>query len=592
MKKMILLFLIVITVISFSQKLQVQNPILSPNSVNPIWANDNVILNNEPLGMFSGIQKSDGTIFIAVNDTLATTNLGLVIIKSTDGGVTWSQLSGITYRGKYEKIKLVKTNTDSVYCFFLMNSNIYCWNIATTNVVLFYTTGALYRSFDVEVSSTNALYIFVDLLLNNDIRNYGSVDGGYTWGGAGYMTSTGCFPRINKSISGDTIFVNYYGSPFTSDTTLAKIRVARYRETAPGTVSAAGFQDLVTESLPKREFTMAANNGVVWFVYTIDSSGITNIFARRSGDYGASYSSSAPLVGYKTFNQYWFDIKAKLPSNTGFEFVYYSDSLQTGLPTNQSDQLLYGTTTQSGTSFHPFVLISDHPPIYTDKNQAPVIVQLPFNYNSTGVAWVGESGSGKKLYWDALHAVPVELTSFSANKIDNKVVVNWSTATEKNNKGFYVERKKENEQFTQIAFVQGMGTSLEQHNYSFIDKNLNAGKYFYRLRQVDFDGTSAISNTVEVDIANPVDYCLEQNYPNPFNPSTVINYTIPQQGLVTLKVYNVLGKEVATLVNEQQEAGRYNIELNATKLGINSGVYFYTLEAGNFKSTKKMIMMK
>ncbi len=193
--------------------------------------------------------------------------------------------------------------------------------------------------------------------------------------------------------------------------------------------------------------------------------------------------------------------------------------------------------------------------------------------------------------------IPVELTSFVANVIGKKVVLNWKTETEVNNSGFEIERattlKNTNlNVYKRIGFVQGHGNSNLPNEYSFIDYNTQYGKVKYRLKQIDTDGTFFYSNEIEVNIDVPKEFALFQNYPNPFNPSTVIDYTLPQAGLVTLKVYNVLGKEVATLVNEQQEAGRYNIELNATKLGINSGVYFYTLEAGNFKSTKKMIIMK
>lgn len=184
--------------------------------------------------------------------------------------------------------------------------------------------------------------------------------------------------------------------------------------------------------------------------------------------------------------------------------------------------------------------------------------------------------------------IPVELISFSANKIDNKVVLNWSTATEKNNKGFFIERKKAEEEFIQIAFVQGKGTSLTQHNYSFIDDNMINEKLKYRLKQIDYDGSFSYSNIIEVDINKPTEFALYQNYPNPFNPITTIDYQLSVNSKVIIKVYDILGKEIETLVNQQQDAGSYSIKFNGTDL--TTGVYFYHLMIGDFIQVKKMIL--
>jgi hypothetical protein len=149
-----------------------------------------------------------------------------------------------------------------------------------------------------------------------------------------------------------------------------------------------------------------------------------------------------------------------------------------------------------------------------------------------------------------------------------------------------------------IGFVNGNGTTTETQSYSFTDNNLNSGKYIYRLKQIDFDGAFEYSNEVEVIINAPEKFELSQNYPNPFNPSTKISYSIPnviasetkQSALTTLKVYDVLGNEVAILVNEVQSSGNYEVTFNASLLS--SGVYFYKLQAGSFVETKKMILMK
>ena len=186
-------------------------------------------------------------------------------------------------------------------------------------------------------------------------------------------------------------------------------------------------------------------------------------------------------------------------------------------------------------------------------------------------------------------AVPVELTTFTASAINGKVVLNWSTATETNNSGFQIERKS-NDTWVQIGFVPGSGTTTELRSYTYTDDNVFSGKYSYRLKQIDFSGKFEYSEIVDVEVGIPSEYSLEQNYPNPFNPITTINYSVKEKGLVTLKIFDVLGNKVKTLVNEEKEAGKYSVKLNASQLA--SGVYFYSLQAGVFISTKKMVLLK
>jgi hypothetical protein len=185
--------------------------------------------------------------------------------------------------------------------------------------------------------------------------------------------------------------------------------------------------------------------------------------------------------------------------------------------------------------------------------------------------------------------IPVELTSFSGITEKNDVILSWSTATEVNNQGFEIQRKT-NGEYERIGFIEGNGTTSELQNYTFRDKNVNAGSYYYRLKQMDFDGTFEYSGEITVEVSQPADYFLSQNYPNPFNPSTTISYAIAEDIDVFLKVFDVLGNEVATLVNENQPAGTYDVSFNAGDLS--SGVYYYTLQAGEFISTKKLMLMK
>ena len=189
--------------------------------------------------------------------------------------------------------------------------------------------------------------------------------------------------------------------------------------------------------------------------------------------------------------------------------------------------------------------------------------------------------------------LPVELTSFTANTSMGKVTLNWRTATEINNSGFEIQRKTDDNNWVIIAFKNGNGTSTNAINYTFTDNisGLNANKLSYRLRQVDFNGQSQYSPVVLVDNIVPLNYSVSQNFPNPFNPSTIIKYQLPQNSFVSLKVYNSLGQETATLVSGMVNAGTYEVQFNASNLS--SGVYYYVINAGNnFVQTKKMILIK
>jgi hypothetical protein len=207
-----------------------------------------------------------------------------------------------------------------------------------------------------------------------------------------------------------------------------------------------------------------------------------------------------------------------------------------------------------------------------------------------------------------IFSLPVELISFNADVENDVVNLLWQTATETNNSGFEVERSqmsnvKGQTEWQRIGFVEGKGTTTEIQSYSFTDKP-EPGIYKYRLKQLDFDGSFEYSQEIEAAVNAPLEFSLEQNYPNPFNPSTKIKYTIPNVTLrqaqsnilVTLKVYDILGSEVAELVNEEQPAGSYEIEFNSVgtsrDLSLPSGIYFYQLKAGQFVETKKMILLK
>jgi hypothetical protein len=204
---------------------------------------------------------------------------------------------------------------------------------------------------------------------------------------------------------------------------------------------------------------------------------------------------------------------------------------------------------------------------------------------------------------DPDNPLPVELVSFRGTATAQGVQLTWQTATERNNAGFEVRRKTAGEDFVTIASyrfdpsLRGKGTTSSTTTYSFVDATVEAGKtYTYRLRSVDYDGTiHDYAQTVSVEVREPVqarvyEYALEQNYPNPFNPTTTIRYSLKETGKVSVRVYDVMGREVKVLVDRVQGAGEYSVVMDAT--GLSSGVYVYQLRVGGLLLTRKMVLAK
>ena len=195
-----------------------------------------------------------------------------------------------------------------------------------------------------------------------------------------------------------------------------------------------------------------------------------------------------------------------------------------------------------------------------------------------------------EIFTDSI-TVPVELNSFTSSTSDNNVTLFWSTATEKNNYGFEIERKSGNNDFARMGFIKGKGTATEISNYSYTDKSLHSGMYTYRLKQIDQNGEYKYYNLPgEINIGHPAVYSLSQNYPNPFNPNTSIRYSIKNEGLVKLEIFDILGRKVSTIVNEDKPAGEYEVNFNGINLA--SGIYFYKLTSGSFTQIIKMQLLK
>jgi len=189
--------------------------------------------------------------------------------------------------------------------------------------------------------------------------------------------------------------------------------------------------------------------------------------------------------------------------------------------------------------------------------------------------------------------LPVELSSFSAINLENGVRLSWKTETEVSNYGFDIERtlsSSHNLIWEKIGFVEGHGNSNSPKDYSFVDANIAAEKYSYRLKQIDTDGKFEYSKVIEVDLGSAMNYELSQNYPNPFNPSTTIRFSVSESSFINLSIFNALGEKIEELVNEDKEPGVHTIEFFAQNLP--SGTYFYTINSNDYTNTKKMILVK
>jgi hypothetical protein len=192
--------------------------------------------------------------------------------------------------------------------------------------------------------------------------------------------------------------------------------------------------------------------------------------------------------------------------------------------------------------------------------------------------------------------LPITLSSFNVNAMNGSADLQWTTISEINNYGFYVQRGSSKDDLTDAegGFVAGHGTTLQHHEYSWTDRS---PAEYYRLRQIDVDGTShfsdviALSQThIESNTKSPMGPALEQNYPNPFNPSTTINYELPKSSEVRLSVHDMLGREVSVLVNERKNAGVHAVEFDASALS--SGMYLYQLQAGDFIQTRRLVILR
>ena len=341
-----------------------------------------------------------------------------------------------------------------------------------------------------------------------------------------------------------------------------------------------------------------------------------NAFISESDEYlkSISFYTAADSVDYtiKIYDTFQSgQLQNELHSQTGYEQYtgFHTIDLATPLFLEEgNDFYVYLNLSRGG---QPFDRTSEVPVLLVEDSYLTIVNSI--SHPNESFYWDGSQWQDMFNYadppWPAGTAnlcikaltldesnIPVELTSFSAVPEGTNIRLVWATATETNNQQFEIHRKTIDEdrigEWLLVGYREGKGTTTEPQHYSYLDdiSGINATAFEYRLKQVDFDGSYSFSEEIRVSNLVPAESSLEQNYPNPFNPSTEINFSLPQTTNVTLKVYDIMGREVATLIEEQYEAGKHSVIFNAASLS--SGVYYYIIVTENFIQTKKMILLK
>ncbi len=334
------------------------------------------------------------------------------------------------------------------------------------------------------------------------------------------------------------------------------------------------------------------NHGNIYVAWDDARNNDEDVFMCRSTDGGGTWSSpfrvnDDPINNGK--DQYWPWVTVNEQGNV---YIVFYDTRNT--TNNNYIKAYLAESTDGGLTFSNTELSSQESPTSTPNSDVRFGDYIGIDsYNGRVVpVWTDERAGGydMEIYSAVIdNSVPVELVSFSGKVINEKVLLTWSTATETNNRGFEVQRSTDGKNFMTIGFVEGKGTSTIENSYSFTDSP-SGKKLYYRLKQVDFNGASNYSKVIEINNLSAYSYTLSQNYPNPFNPTTRIQYTIKTPGMVSLKVYDVIGNEVATLVNRDEQTGSYEVSFDGSRLA--SGIYYYKLTSNGFVQTKKMILLK
>lgn len=512
--------------------------------------------------------------------------LTFVVLSASEIFSQWApQTSGITTR-----LRNIKAVNDNVV-----------WACGNSGVVLKTTDGgALWETvtspnatstiYTVDAFDATTAWVTGTVGGSEDVSIWKTTDGGASWVSQ-YNNPTGFGDGLKMFDSNNGV---YFGDPDPVGSTRWEILTTSNGGTNWNRVPAGNYPpaDSVAE-----EVGVACNlftlGNTVWFTaYT--ASGTTD-FVYKSTNQGLNWTRSSfpSIVGGSSFTSF-------ADQNNGLIVC-----LDNTTATTSDGGTNWATSSLPGFAFRSIVNVPAYSAYVTVGNAGVS------NYTKDGGAtWIPlTTGTTQALYWVTTSGnycwaagnagtilkldgvvLPVELTSFTAVSQNQQVTLNWSTATELNNNGFEIQRSTANSEFITVGFERGNGTTTNQSEYTYMDKNISAGNYSYRLKQIDFNGVFEYSDAIEVEVFNLDSYVLNQNYPNPFNPSTKIAYVLKEKTNVKILIMNALGEEVAVLVNQTQEQGYHQLDFNASNLP--SGIYFYSLQTENYSDTKKMLLIK
>ncbi len=562
-------------------------------------------------------------------------------VYSSDGGITWTE----NFRLIFDDVNCIafadadtgyaiglewgiRKTTDRGITWFASNSNIGEWHIQILPGFYGYTAGGDLKIYKTEGWYDNWKSFFLianfnDVHFINKYKGfavsgilYSTTDGGENWvlrnvpGGQAIIFSDSLHGCIGSSYQSSTAI--YRTSDGGENWELANIT---------GLVDTGGQITKIFFINPTTGWAVTNRGGIIkttdagenWFTqlntfnfvgfwsihFTDTVNGWTangNRRPHKTTDGGENWLEQTNLVYFQTRDVYFINtitgwllrnnelVKTTnsglswttIPNITGifFQFIFFNDS---------DHWLVYGNnkyeTTDGGETWQD---VTQFVPSFNN-----------FHSPLEGIGYAC-GGLGLILKYVDTSIVPIELNSFDAEVSDDKVTLKWQTSTEINNFGFEIERRKQDNDWQTIGFVKGSGTTSELINYAFTDKLYEESQYHYRLKQIDYNGSFKYYESIEVNFQIINEYFLYQNYPNPFNPGTIIKYSLKDNGRVTIKIYNLLGEEVKTLVDEIKSAGNYEAEFSVTGSAGNlpSGVYLYRIQAGDFVSSKKMLFLK
>ena len=518
-------------------------------------------------------------------DIIYTASNNLGIFKTTNGGVNWIQINNGLLNTQVQAIAICKNNPQYLYAGTASGTNegIYkttdggsSW-IQVNNGI---TEGIGVQALMVHPDNPDIVWVAIFIATTNSINGlYKTTDGGANWFPItnGLGTIKNFLSLAMSPVDPNTIYAGTSFDPLTSTGP-----AAIYKSTDGGAnwfLSSNGLPTDPSEINPVRTLKVStANPNVV----------IAGLFMNTATLLGGFYVSTDAGAN-------WVQKNNGLPATQGMLIrsaairPLFDNQFYLGLDRSTSLDIGVYRTTDGGntwTDFNGGAMLNTY-----------TIRALVFNSTGNHTLYAGcASTVGAGVYQYEFSFIPVELVSFSAEVYSNNVVLSWFTATETNNHGFEILRSLNDgtNVWESIGFVTGSGNSTEFQNYSFTDVDVPVGNYLYRLKQLDYSGNYNLLKIIEVNVLPPDKYVLMQNYPNPFNPNTRIGFSVPTSGHTVLRVSDVIGNIVATLLDEVIPAGSYelNFDASSTDDWLSSGVYFYTLQAGDFSVTRKMMLVR